>query len=493
MTQRSRFFDSVGAPITLAVSAAADDIIDTTTPHGFIVGQQITFTALTGGAGLAINTPYWVVATSLGAQTFRVAATIGGAAINFTTDITAGTVVGGDRVYSTQAMAEVIKGLIGNGVARGSGAGINELKVTETGPATQAVLVALGAAFVEGRYHEVYGAAETLPVTAAHATLGRIDRVVVRIDPANRNASLAVVAGVAAGSPVAPALTQVPGGVWEISLAQLSIPAASVSVINARITDERTFGRGPDLVDALLLATGHRHDGVEGQGRLVPHVNLAGITANDHHAQAHGINSADHTGAPISSANHGAQANVAASHRHSDMTGQTANDHHAQAHAIGGADHTGTLAHAATSGQGPDDHHARSHTHGVAGDGTALAPASIAAPVVSMNGVIAGAVSFGITDDYNPAGLATCNVIRLTAADNPSVLGGLVAQASGRLILLVNISAVNVIYLRGESAGSAAANRFGAQTDTLIEAKSGVFIWYDVTSSRWRIVAQPVP
>jgi hypothetical protein len=492
MTQRSRFFDSVGAPVTLAVSAAADDIIDTTTPHGFIVGQQVIFTALTGGAGLVVGTPYWVVATSLGANTFRVAAAIGGAAIGFTTDITAGTVVGGDRVYNSQAWAEVVKGLIGNGVARASGAGINELKVTETGPATQGVLVALGAAFVEGRYFEVYAGPETLPVTAAHATLGRIDRVVVRIDPANRNASLAVVAGIAAGSPAAPALTQVPGGVWEVSLAQLSIPAASVSVINARITDERTFGRGPDLVDALLLATGHRHDGVEGQGRLVPHANLAGLTANDHHAQQHAVGGADHTGA-ISAAQHGAHASVASSHRHSDMTGQTANDHHAQAHAIGGADHTGTLAHAATSGQGPDDHHARSHTHGVAGDGIALAPASVSAPVVNMTGVIAGAVSFGITDDYNPAGLATCNVIRLTAADNPSILGGLVAQASGRLILLVNISAVNVIYLRGESAGSAAANRFGSQTDTLIEAKSGVFIWYDNTSSRWRIVANPVP
>jgi hypothetical protein len=83
----------VGSTITLATSAAADDIIDTATAHGFVEGQAVKFPTLTGGAGLTAGTTYYVVSTSLGAQTFRVAATPGGAAINFTTDITAGTTV----------------------------------------------------------------------------------------------------------------------------------------------------------------------------------------------------------------------------------------------------------------------------------------------------------------------------------------------------------------------------------------------------------------
>lgn len=41
---------------------------------------------------------------------------------------------------------------------------------------------------------------------------------------------------------------------------------------------------------------------------------------------------------------------------HSELTGVTANQHHAQAHAIGGADHTGQLGHGALSGLANDDH-----------------------------------------------------------------------------------------------------------------------------------------
>lgn len=81
-----------GSTITLTTSAAADDIIDTTTAHGFVAGQAVTFPTLTGGTGLTAGTTYYVIATSLAAQTFQVAATPGGAAINFSADITAGTV-----------------------------------------------------------------------------------------------------------------------------------------------------------------------------------------------------------------------------------------------------------------------------------------------------------------------------------------------------------------------------------------------------------------
>ena len=83
---------AVGTEINLATSAAADDIIDTATPHGFAEGDVVVFTELTGGAGLTADTPYYVVATSLAASTFRVAATAGGSAAGFTSDITAGKV-----------------------------------------------------------------------------------------------------------------------------------------------------------------------------------------------------------------------------------------------------------------------------------------------------------------------------------------------------------------------------------------------------------------
>lgn len=81
----------LGAAVTLLTSLAADDIIDATA-HGFVAGDTVVFTALTGGAGLTVGQVYHVIAANLAANTFQVSATAGGAAVNFTTDITAGTV-----------------------------------------------------------------------------------------------------------------------------------------------------------------------------------------------------------------------------------------------------------------------------------------------------------------------------------------------------------------------------------------------------------------
>lgn len=79
----------------LATSAAADDIIDTATAHGFVAGQRVMFQSKTGGTGLATGTPYYVIAANLGSTTLQVSLTAGGAAINFTTDITAGVLIPG--------------------------------------------------------------------------------------------------------------------------------------------------------------------------------------------------------------------------------------------------------------------------------------------------------------------------------------------------------------------------------------------------------------
>lgn len=89
----SQFISEAGAGVVLTnPSAAVDDIVDTDTAHGFAADDVVEFTALTGGAGLAINTQYFVISANLAAQTFQVSATKGGTAINFTTDITAGSV-----------------------------------------------------------------------------------------------------------------------------------------------------------------------------------------------------------------------------------------------------------------------------------------------------------------------------------------------------------------------------------------------------------------
>lgn len=80
-----------GAAKTLSTSAESDDIIDATS-HGFSIGQPVTFLTKTGGTGLFVGVTYWVTADSFAANTFRIAAYPGGPSLDFTTDITAGTV-----------------------------------------------------------------------------------------------------------------------------------------------------------------------------------------------------------------------------------------------------------------------------------------------------------------------------------------------------------------------------------------------------------------
>lgn len=75
-----------------AVTGASATDIFTSNGHGYNAGDRVVFTALTGGAGLVTNQEYFVIAANLAANTFQVSATPGGAAANFTTDVTAGTV-----------------------------------------------------------------------------------------------------------------------------------------------------------------------------------------------------------------------------------------------------------------------------------------------------------------------------------------------------------------------------------------------------------------
>jgi hypothetical protein len=65
---------------------AATDIF-TAVAHGLSTGDQVVFTALTGGTGLTIGTTYYLIGAA--ADTFQLSLTSGGAAVNFTTDLTA--------------------------------------------------------------------------------------------------------------------------------------------------------------------------------------------------------------------------------------------------------------------------------------------------------------------------------------------------------------------------------------------------------------------
>jgi hypothetical protein len=84
----------IGVPVT---GAAATDKITVNGP-GFSNGDVIQFGSLTGGAGLTANTPYVVRDAEAGGKTFKVAVfdpssgNRPGAAVDITSDLTAGTI-----------------------------------------------------------------------------------------------------------------------------------------------------------------------------------------------------------------------------------------------------------------------------------------------------------------------------------------------------------------------------------------------------------------
>ena len=110
--------------------------------------------------------------------------------------------------------------------------------VTATGTAMN-VQVKPGMAQVQGAFC-LEDTVQTLPIAAADASLNRIDSVVLRLDLSldKRDISLAVVSGVAAVSPVAPALTR-NNTTWELGIANVLVSAGAGVITQRDVEDTR--------------------------------------------------------------------------------------------------------------------------------------------------------------------------------------------------------------------------------------------------------------
>jgi hypothetical protein len=109
---------------------------------------------------------------------------------------------------------------------------VNGLTVT-AGTGLTSVLAA-GQAFING-YSYVNDTNLVLAHTAAHATLDRLDLVVIRLDLAAREIHAAIVAGTPAASPSTPALTNT-ATIIEIPIARMYVRAAAATIAGADIT-----------------------------------------------------------------------------------------------------------------------------------------------------------------------------------------------------------------------------------------------------------------
>ena len=89
-------------------------------------------------------------------------------------------------------------------------------------------------------------------------------------------------------------------------------------------------------------------------------------------------------------------------------------------------------------------------------------------------------------NDYAPTGFANATVLRLST-DASRDLTGLAGGADGLVRLVHNVGSFNLV-LKDESASSTAANRFALSADVTLQPDQSVWMWYDSTSSRWRVV-----
>lgn len=137
-------------------------------------------------------------------------------------------------IQTTENWSKIIGSWAQTGVVRSV---LNELLVYANSTGMQ-VKVKAGAALIKGIYFEST-AEETLPISASNAINPRIDRVIVRLDLTTETVQLAVLQGIPAVSPSAPALTQ-NASRWEIGLAEITVSANVVTIAADKVSDARS-------------------------------------------------------------------------------------------------------------------------------------------------------------------------------------------------------------------------------------------------------------
>lgn len=142
---------------------------------------------------------------------------------------------GAGRVVNAGQWSELARNWLRDGVLKGV---LNELQVYADSSGMQ-IKIKSGVGYEQGCFYKS-DAVETRLISAAHATLGRIDLVVLRLDYVGETITTTVKTGTPAASPVAPALTQ-DANSWEIALAEVAVDAAVITIAADKVTDLREW------------------------------------------------------------------------------------------------------------------------------------------------------------------------------------------------------------------------------------------------------------
>lgn len=150
-----------------------------------------------------------------------------------------------DRVYLAEQFAAYFASFIGNGVF---GSSMQQLEVVANNNMTTNVLS--GQAWINGWWYrntDVY----TLSHSVADGVLSRIDIVVLRWDHLARDMYLAVIEGTPSANPVKPAIVR-NADYYDLQLCTVSIPAGSIRITQAQITDTRLDNSVCGLVTGVV-------------------------------------------------------------------------------------------------------------------------------------------------------------------------------------------------------------------------------------------------
>lgn len=108
---------------------------------------------------------------------------------------------------------------------------------------------------------------------------------------------------------------------------------------------------------------------------------------------------------------------------------------------------------------------------------------------VAFSGDISPAQITANQNDYNPPGLSTASVLRMSS-DASRTITGLAGGVDGRVLTILNVG-TNPIVLSNQDASSTTANRFAFGINVTLAADQTAAVIYDATSQRWRAAGLP--
>ena len=195
-----------------------------------------------------------------------------------------------DRTYLAENLAAFFSPLIKNGVFSNE---LDKLQVLQTTPASMAVQVAAGQAWISG-YSYINTDDLTLDIEPADGALNRIDAIVVQWSNSNREIRLVVKKGIPASSPSSPTL-QNDANIKELCLAKLSILAGLTSIQQQHIQDTRADSSLCGWVTNLISSVDSSDPLLKSGGTMTGDLDMGGMALKNLKAPSAGTDAATKT------------------------------------------------------------------------------------------------------------------------------------------------------------------------------------------------------